>query len=185
MPATCRCSKRRALYRYDHGDVPAGVIEGLYAGHPGVGQYRECRGRRGRGCGAPHGAEGTERGCGEAARGSGVVRGRQAAFRVLCQYAAAASIWTTTPTIRSELAADDHLRSREMFPGRRITALFQPHLYTRTRDFCRGVRRRAVALADEVVLLPIYPAREEPIPGVRVGDVAAADYGSRASGSQK
>ncbi len=54
---------------------------------------------------------------------------------------------------------------RKMFPGRRITALFQPHLYTRTRDFYEGFAE-ALSLADEVVLLPIYPAREEPIPGI-------------------
>lgn len=54
---------------------------------------------------------------------------------------------------------------RRMFPGRRITALFQPHLYTRTRDLYREFAE-ALCLADEVVLLPIYPAREEPIEGV-------------------
>ena len=54
---------------------------------------------------------------------------------------------------------------RHMFPGRKITALFQPHLYTRTRDLCDGFAG-ALSLADEVVLLPVYPAREEPIPGV-------------------
>ncbi len=54
---------------------------------------------------------------------------------------------------------------RSMFPGRRITAIFQPHLYTRTRDFHRGFAQ-ALSLADEVVLVPIYPAREEPIEGV-------------------
>ncbi|WP_418991127.1 UDP-N-acetylmuramate--L-alanine ligase [Alistipes sp.] len=54
---------------------------------------------------------------------------------------------------------------RGMFPGRRITALFQPHLYTRTRDLYREFAE-ALSLADEVVLLPIYPAREEPIEGV-------------------
>lgn len=54
---------------------------------------------------------------------------------------------------------------RRMFPGRRLTAVFQPHLYTRTRDFYRefGV---ALSLADRVVLIPIYPAREEPIEGI-------------------
>ena len=54
---------------------------------------------------------------------------------------------------------------RKMFPGRRITALFQPHLYTRTRDLYREFAE-ALSHADEVVLLPIYPAREEPIEGV-------------------
>ena len=55
---------------------------------------------------------------------------------------------------------------REMFPGRRLTVVFQPHLYTRTRDFC-GEFASALSLADRVLLLPIYPAREEPIEGVR------------------
>lgn len=54
---------------------------------------------------------------------------------------------------------------RKMFPCRRITALFQPHLYTRTRDLYAAFAA-ALSHADEVVLLPIYPAREEPIEGV-------------------
>lgn len=55
---------------------------------------------------------------------------------------------------------------RKMFPGRRITAIFQPHLYTRTRDLYPEFAE-ALSHADEVVLLPIYPAREEPIEGIR------------------
>lgn len=54
---------------------------------------------------------------------------------------------------------------KEMFRGRRMTAIFQPHLYTRTRDFYREFGQ-ALSLADEVILLPIYPAREEPIEGI-------------------
>lgn len=54
---------------------------------------------------------------------------------------------------------------RKMFPGRRLTAVFQPHLYTRTRDLYTEFAA-ALSLADEAVLLPIYPAREEPIEGV-------------------
>lgn len=54
---------------------------------------------------------------------------------------------------------------RRMFLGRRLTAVFQPHLYTRTRDLHRGFAA-ALSHADEVILLPIYPAREEPIGGV-------------------
>lgn len=60
---------------------------------------------------------------------------------------------------------------RRMFPGRRLTALFQPHLYTRTRDF-RAEFAEALSHADEVVLLPIYPAREEPIEGVTSESIA-------------
>lgn len=54
---------------------------------------------------------------------------------------------------------------KELYPGRKLTVAFQPHLYTRTRDFATGFAE-ALSLADEVVLLDIYPAREEPIPGV-------------------
>ncbi len=53
---------------------------------------------------------------------------------------------------------------RNHFKGRFLTVVFQPHLYTRTRDFMGGFGR-ALDLADEVYLLPVYPAREEPIPG--------------------
>ena len=55
---------------------------------------------------------------------------------------------------------------RGMFPERRILAIFQPHLYTRTRDLYVEFAE-ALSHADEVVLLPIYPAREEPIEGVQ------------------
>ena len=54
---------------------------------------------------------------------------------------------------------------RDIFPGRRITGVFQPHLYTRTRDFAPQFAEALSAL-DELILLDIYPAREEPIPGV-------------------
>jgi UDP-N-acetylmuramate--alanine ligase len=54
---------------------------------------------------------------------------------------------------------------REYFKGRRITGIFQPHLYTRTRDHADGFAKILDTL-DEVILLPIYPAREKPIPGV-------------------
>ena len=54
---------------------------------------------------------------------------------------------------------------RGMFPGRKITAVFQPHLYTRTRDFAPEFAE-ALSKADSLVLIPIYPAREEPIEGV-------------------
>lgn len=51
------------------------------------------------------------------------------------------------------------------FPEYRMTAIFQPHLYTRTRDFADGFAQ-ALSIADRLILLDIYPAREEPIPGV-------------------
>ena len=54
---------------------------------------------------------------------------------------------------------------RQVFPGRRITGIFQPHLYTRTRDFAPAFAR-ALSGLDKLILLDIYPAREEPIPGV-------------------
>lgn len=54
---------------------------------------------------------------------------------------------------------------RKLFPERRLIGVFQPHLYTRTRDFADGFRR-VLSTLDECVLLPIYPARELPISGV-------------------
>ncbi len=54
---------------------------------------------------------------------------------------------------------------KDLYAGRKLSVIFQPHLYTRTRDFASEFAE-ALSLADEVYLLPIYPAREAPIPGV-------------------
>ena len=54
---------------------------------------------------------------------------------------------------------------KKLFPGRELTVVFQPHLYTRTRDFAPEFAE-ALSAADRVVLLQIYPAREKPIEGV-------------------
>lgn len=67
---------------------------------------------------------------------------------------------------------------REIFPGRKITGIFQPHLYTRTRDLAPEFAE-ALSGLDKLILLDIYPAREEPIPGVTSDiifkDVTAAE----------
>ncbi|WP_071885946.1 UDP-N-acetylmuramate--L-alanine ligase [Hymenobacter sedentarius] len=58
------------------------------------------------------------------------------------------------------------LRSvRTLYPGKRLRVIFQPHLFTRTRDFAEGFSK-SLSIADEVFLLDIYPAREKPIPGI-------------------
>lgn len=54
---------------------------------------------------------------------------------------------------------------RHFFPGKKITGVFQPHLFSRTRDFADGFAR-SLELLDEVILLEIYPARELPMPGI-------------------
>lgn len=54
---------------------------------------------------------------------------------------------------------------RKLYPGRRLSVIFQPHLYTRTRDFAPEFAA-ALSEADEVIMPEIYPARELPIPGV-------------------
>jgi UDP-N-acetylmuramate--alanine ligase len=54
---------------------------------------------------------------------------------------------------------------RQLYPDRKLTVIFQPHLYTRTRDFHKAFAE-ALSLADEVILIPVYPAREQPIPGI-------------------
>ena len=62
--------------------------------------------------------------------------------------------------------------ARLAFPGKKITGVFQPHLFSRTRDFLVEFAHALDAL-DECILLPIYPAREKPIPGVdaqRIGE---------------
>jgi UDP-N-acetylmuramate--alanine ligase len=55
--------------------------------------------------------------------------------------------------------------ARSLFPGKKCTIIFQPHLYTRTRDLADGFAA-VLDRADEIILLPIYPARERPIGGV-------------------
>ena len=54
---------------------------------------------------------------------------------------------------------------KELYPDRKVTVIFQPHLYSRTRDFYKDFAG-ALSHFDEVILTEIYPAREEPIPGV-------------------
>ena len=55
--------------------------------------------------------------------------------------------------------------AREMFPGKKITGIFQPHLYSRTRDFAAEFAE-SLGMLDRIILLPVYPAREEPLPGI-------------------
>lgn len=62
--------------------------------------------------------------------------------------------------------------ARSLFPEKKCIVVFQPHLYTRTRDFADGFAT-ALDIADEVFLLPIYPAREKPIEGVESEMIAA------------
>jgi UDP-N-acetylmuramate--alanine ligase len=57
---------------------------------------------------------------------------------------------------------------KELFPHKRLTGIFQPHLFTRTRDFADEFAR-SLEMLDELILMEIYPAREEPIPGVTAG----------------
>lgn len=85
-------------------------------------------------------------------------------------------VWLREPGPGGRVIIDDYahhpdeLRAsiqsvRKLYPHRRLTVAFQPHLYTRTRDFAPQFAD-ALSLADEVILLDIYPAREAPIPGV-------------------
>jgi UDP-N-acetylmuramate--alanine ligase len=68
--------------------------------------------------------------------------------------------------------------AKELFPEKHCTIIFQPHLFTRTRDFADGFAE-SLNLADEVLLLPIYPARELPIAGVTSEIVAARMPGEK------
>lgn len=62
---------------------------------------------------------------------------------------------------------------RLLYPDKKITGIFQPHLFSRTRDFLPGFCSELAKL-DEVILLPIYPAREEPIPGITSDKIVEA-----------
>jgi UDP-N-acetylmuramate--alanine ligase len=70
--------------------------------------------------------------------------------------------------IRAALSA-----ARQLYPNKRMTVVFQPHLFTRTRDFLDEFAL-SLQTADEVFLLPIYPARELPLPGITSEALAAA-----------
>ncbi|GHT74628.1 UDP-N-acetylmuramate--L-alanine ligase [Bacteroidia bacterium] len=54
---------------------------------------------------------------------------------------------------------------KKLYPDKKLTVVFQPHLYSRTNDFFKEFAK-SLSLADEVILIPIYPAREEPVAGV-------------------
>jgi UDP-N-acetylmuramate--alanine ligase len=68
---------------------------------------------------------------------------------------------------------------RLLYPDRRVVGIFQPHLFSRTRDFEEGFVRELSRL-DEAIIMPIYPAREEPIPGV-TSDELVRKIGAKAS----
>jgi UDP-N-acetylmuramate--alanine ligase len=70
--------------------------------------------------------------------------------------------------------------ARQVYPDRRLVALFQPHLFSRTRDFAADFGR-ALAAADAAVVMDVYPSREKPLPGVTGELVADA---ARVSGSR-
>jgi UDP-N-acetylmuramate--alanine ligase len=55
--------------------------------------------------------------------------------------------------------------AKKLFPGKKCTVIFQPHLFSRTKDFADGFAE-TLSMADEIILLPIYPARELPMEGV-------------------
>jgi UDP-N-acetylmuramate--alanine ligase len=98
-------------------------------------------------------------------------------FQILGEYHGAIIVddYAHHPTeIRATLNA-----ARRGYPDRRLVALFQPHLYSRTRDFARDFAE-ALLLADVPLVSPIYAAREEPLPGVTAHLIAdaAAEIGS-------
>ncbi|MBD3293223.1 MAG: UDP-N-acetylmuramate--L-alanine ligase, partial [Armatimonadia bacterium] len=105
----------------------------------------------------------------DALTGLEAFRGVGRRFELICELGGALVVddYAHHPT---ELAATLSA-ARRGWPGRRIVAVFQPHLYSRTRDFMREFAE-ALATADEVVVAGIYGAREEPIEGVDAGDLA-------------
>jgi UDP-N-acetylmuramate--alanine ligase len=95
-------------------------------------------------------------------------------FQILGEYAGALIVddYAHHPTeIRATLDA-----ARRGYPNRRLIALFQPHLYSRTRDFA-GDFARALKTADVAIVAPIYAAREKPIENVSARMIADAESG--------
>ena len=95
-------------------------------------------------------------------------------FQILGDYAGAIIVddYAHHPTeIRATLSA-----ARSGYPGRRVVALFQPHLYSRTRDFARDFGA-ALAEADVAIVAPIFAAREKPVEGVSARMIADAAKG--------
>lgn len=106
-----------------------------------------------------------------AAAGLAKFPGVERRFQILGQYKGALVVddYAHHPTeIRATLEA-----ARRSYPDRRVVVLFQPHLYSRTRDFYEQFAD-ALRRADQAYLTPIYPAREEPIPGVSADLIVAA-----------
>jgi UDP-N-acetylmuramate--alanine ligase len=68
---------------------------------------------------------------------------------------------------------------KAIYPNKKITVIFQPHLYSRTRDFVEGFAE-SLSLADELILLPIYPARELPMEGI-TSDIIIQKVNTRAT----
>jgi UDP-N-acetylmuramate--alanine ligase len=108
------------------------------------------------------------------ARGLARFLGVDRRFQILGEYAGAIIVddYAHHPTeIRATLSA-----ARRGYPNRRIVALFQPHLYSRTRDFA-GDFAAALRVADVALVAPIYAAREEPISGITARLIAEAAEG--------
>ncbi|MFI3289110.1 MAG: UDP-N-acetylmuramate--L-alanine ligase [Rikenellaceae bacterium] len=149
------------LYRFDIV-TPSGVIKGCELGVPGWVNIENCV------------AAVAAMWC--AARKEGRELDEEAlksAMRSFSGIKRRLDIYVSTPT---SLYMDDYAHHpreiaatlssvSEMFPNRHVTAIFQPHLYTRTRDLYVEFAE-SLSKADRVILLPIYPAREEPIEGI-------------------
>jgi UDP-N-acetylmuramate--alanine ligase len=103
------------------------------------------------------------------ARGLSTVRGAERRFQMkgVVEGVTVVDDYAHHPTEIEATVAD----ARAAFPGRRLVVAFQPHLFSRTRDFAEGFAS-ALAQADVVYLTDIYPAREAPIPGVTSGTIA-------------
>ncbi|MBI4544481.1 MAG: UDP-N-acetylmuramate--L-alanine ligase [Gemmatimonadetes bacterium] len=147
-----------------------GLLGELTLGVPGVHNVRNALGAF---AAARHAGAGLE----AARRALSLFRGVARRFTVLGEAGGVTVVddYAHHPTeIEATLAA-----ARLAYPGRRLVAVFQPHLYSRTRDFAAGFGR-ALAAADAAWVTEVYPAREAPIPGVTGELVAEA---ARAAGA--
>ncbi len=145
----------KSMYSFDVG-TPEGLIQSLTLDHPGLLNVENA---------VAAVAVAHQLGCGEDIIRSSLAAfsGNQRRFDIIIKTDNLVYIDDYAHHPR-EIEAT--LRSlRELYPGRKITGIFQPHLYTRTRDLADDFAR-SLNLLDELILLEIYPAREEPIKGV-------------------
>lgn len=154
-PVGLKLSKEDRSYIFDLR-TPEGVIQGCKLVYPGLVNVENA-------VAASAAASLAGAGAGEIRAGLESYRGVVRRFEV--RYKDEKSLYIDDYAHHPEELSAMITSVKALYPGRKITGIFQPHLFTRTRDFVEEFAA-SLDLLDETILVPIYSAREEPIPGV-------------------